>query len=246
MNEPLETIKTNCKRCGASCEFNGNLRFCPSCGTSLITTEKELKSLKKMTLGNLMKGYNYFYNSKGDLIKGKAIDIFTEYLENFYLTIERETIAIINSSLRSGYAMRLAEEEIIGGESRLNKKDFVEEAKNYIDRSKKNFNFLKTPSEDLILSVFFASENSNLSKLFLSGNVMLEYLGTLSFDNVNRLLPRLRDIFEEATLLHGPNGFPRYYEKPIHFSEGMQEEWARSIQNDTIFGYCVRSLEKLS
>lgn len=111
MFEPPPQYKqeTKCKKCGSSTSAEDS--YCSKCGVQLILLEKDIKN-KSFGEKDISAVYNYFYNSGDKLITKRCSDVIEIYIKKLYGSFPVNSTLIINSSIRSGYSFRKAEELI--------------------------------------------------------------------------------------------------------------------------------------
>ncbi len=246
MNDPVGTVQIVCKKCGKKCEYGKLNRFCSACGASLGVTKEEIEGISGLNMSSFPKIYTYFYNSA--IIPDKIQNYFTIYIERIYAQIEAETVAVINSSLRSGYSARLAEERIVGKPDIDNLGDIsnlIKNAQQYIkDNDEDSLFSEKDIPIELSIAIYIASDDK-FERYFIAKDEVKKYLNALIHDNLNYLMPELAKIYGGKTLLHSLNGMPRYFEKPILFDDKLKKNWEQNINSDIILGYCMKIAEEI-
>ncbi len=240
-NEPIGNTKVTCKNCGNTCYFGKDSNFCPKCAKPILNNPQN----KTLTSSDFPDLYNYYFNRDKDIFSDQAKKIFEFYIKNLYSEIEVGTVPIINSSLRSGYSIRLAEEKIYNEPASLkNIKSILEEAhKSMIETDIKIGTLDEKDGNSFALAVYLTVdnryENYHFEKKFIQS-----YLASIIQDNLSYLIPALKKVYEGKTMLHTVAGIiPHVFNEPIKFDKDLQNRWITYISSDTIFGYCLKLAE---
>lgn len=241
-NEPIGNTKAICKNCGNTCYLGKDSNFCQKCGKPILNIPQN-KTLASSDFPDL---YNLYFNRDKDIFSDKAKKIFEFYIKNLYSKIEVETVPIINSSLRSGYSIRLAEEKIYKKQivPLVNIKSILEEAHKSIIETDIKIDSLDEKDGNLLTLGVYLTIDSRYENYYLEKNSMHERLASIIKDNLSYLIPALKKIYEGKTIFHTITGiFPHVFNKPIKFDNELQNRWVTYISGDTIFGYCLKIAE---
>lgn len=241
-NEPIGKSKVTCKNCGNTCYFGKDSSFCPKCGRPL----SDIPQNKTLTSNDFPDLYNFIYNSDKDILSDHAKKIFEFYIKNLYSEIEVETVPLINSSLRSGYSIRLAEEKIYKKpiSPLANIKSILDEAHKSITKTDINISSLDKKDGNLLALAVYLTIDNRYENYYLEKNSMHGYLASIIQDNLSYLIPALKKVYEGKTILHTVAGIiPHVFSKPVKFDNELQNRWVTYISGDTIFGYCLKLAE---
>ncbi|MEN9407219.1 MAG: hypothetical protein RLZZ455_435, partial [Candidatus Parcubacteria bacterium] len=198
---------------------------------------------------DLIDVYNYFFNKGEDMYKEDKIfsintkEIFEGYIKSLYSSVAVEAVPIINSSLRSGYSIRLAEEKIFNKSSKPNIYSF-DEIFSELRKTEINVSIINREMKEKISFAVYISMKERFKYYYLDESVE-NFLCSIIDDNINYLIPGLVDIYEGKNSLRSLGGLPRYFEKPIVFSEEQKKMWEGYITFDTVFGYCAKIAESV-
>jgi hypothetical protein len=241
-NDPVGKVKVICKNCGNSCLIGKDLNFCPKCGNQILGIPKN----RPATIDDFLDFYNHFYNRSQDIFSDPAKVVFEFTIKALYANVELDTLPIINSSLKSGYSVRLAEESIFDKSTplRMNTKSNIDLATKYIKETDIDVSSLDEVHKNLLALGVFLTVDEKYHRYYLGGDSMNKYLSSIIHDNIEFLVPELEKIYEGKTIMRTMTGhLPHVYQKPIHFDSDLKSRWLSYINNDTIFGYCLRMAE---
>lgn len=241
-NKPAGNTTVTCKNCGNTCYLGEAGNFCPKCGKPITAIPKK-KTLTSSDFTNL---YNYFYNREQDIFSDQSKRIFEFYIKNLYSQIEAETLPIINSSLRSGYSIRLAEEKIYNKSISplINIGTILKKARKNLIGTDININILDEKNGNLLALAIYLTVENKFESHYLEKKIIKNHPLSIIQDNVDYLTPALKEVYEGKTILNTLGGImPHVFTKPIKFDVTLQNLWNSYITSDTIFGYCLKLAE---
>ncbi len=241
-SKPKGSIKVECQSCGKTCYLGESGRFCPNCGNALTPLPKN----KKLTGSEFGKMYNYYYNLSDNIFSNESKSIFKFYIDNLYQQMEVNALPIINSSLRSGYSIGLAENKIYNKKvkSFSNFKSIMDNANKAISKTVFKVDSLNKKSADLLSLAVFFTIDYRYEKFCLEKKIISDNLTSIIDDNIDYLIPELRKVYEGKSMMDTVGGiFPHIFKEPIKVDDRFINRWVGHISGDTIFGYCVKLSE---
>lgn len=241
-SKPKGSIEVKCQNCGKTCFLGESGRFCPNCGNALTPHPKN----KKLTGHEFTKTYNYFYNLSGDIFSSESKNVFKFYIDNLYQQMEVDAVPIINSSLRSGYSIGLAENKIHSKKVKplSNIKSIMDNANKAISKTVFKVDSLDKRDADLLSLAVYFTIDYRYEKFCLEKKIISDNLTSIIDDNIDYLIPELRRVYEGKSMMNTVGGiFPHIFNDPIKVDDRFINRWVGHISGDTIFGYCVKLSE---
>lgn len=241
-NKPVGSTKVTCKYCGNTSYLGEVGNYCSKCGKPLTDIPKK----KKLTGRDFENLYNYYFNRDKDIFSDQSKRIFEFYLKNLYSNIEVDTIPIINSSLRSGYSIGLAEEKIYNKtiSPLTNIKSILEKARTSIKGTDIEIGTLDESDGNLLALAIYLVVDYRYETYCLDKNIIDDHLMSIIQSNIGYLTPALKKVYEGKTMMNTVAGIiPHVFNKPIKFDNDLKNRWNTYISDDTIFGYCVKLAE---
>jgi hypothetical protein len=215
--------------------------FCSGCGTKLTLLEEDVKNkeFKKEDLRDL---YNYYYNSGDKLFSSNAEEVVELSTKLLYGSFPRETLRVIISSFRSGYALRKAENKIFPNEQiniELNLNELKKKYKEVYKRSK-----LFSKNKRAIDMLLLINDLSKGNYINYGKKIIIVYLDYIIKDNLDFLMPLLDQIYIGDRYL-SIAGLPHIHKQEIELTEKIKNGWKENIILDTIGGYCMKLSEEI-
>lgn len=239
-SEPIGLTNAKCKNCGNVCDLGKERSYCPKCGKPIMGDHKS--NLKNRDFPDL---YNDFYNNNEDIFSHRSTEIFEKYIHSLYSEIEVETVPMINSSLRSGYSIRLAEEKAYKSLTLDKENDsLLEEARKFLKETDIKLGNLVSESKDILMLAILLTIEFRYEDYQVEKKAMRKHIDEIVRDNQNYLIPALKNVYEGKTMMYTLEGrLPHIFPQPVSFDDELKNRWIMNIYADTIFGYCVRLAE---
>lgn len=241
-NKPTGNTKVTCKYCGNTCCLGKIGNFCSRCGKAITS----LPNKKRFKNGDFTDLYNYYYNSKTDIFSDQSKRLFEFYINNIYSQVEVDTIPIINSSLRSGYSIGLAEEKIYNKKLQpyTNIDLILKKAHKDILKTDMKVGTLNKSDANLLAFAVYLAIDYKYEKFCFDKKIIDDNLVPIIDDNIDYLIPQLSNVYTGKTVMETVGGiFPHIFSKPITFDKVLREMWTGYISNDTVIGYCTKLAE---